>query len=230
MKPVIVQTRVVDEKLEYQDVTMVKVSISYPEIGGDIPKLCARRFNDYWAREATGLRKNARQELYGSAVEDYEYSRQKGYPFNPYELMQVFEVTFNSVPILSLYADVYQYTGGAHGMTDRTGSTWDVQRCRMLEMRDLFGRGYDYTTPILKYIPAEAARRQASEEASYFEGLEQNIRKYFDEKNFYLSCQGLNVYYPLYSIAPYYVGIQVFTVPYGMFGNHLAYPLPALCM
>ena len=96
-------------------------------------------------------------------------------------------------------------------------------------MRDLFRRGYDYTAPIFKYVEAEALRRQASGEAQYFEGLEGNIRKYFDEKNFTLSCQGLIVFYPLYSIAPYYVGIQEFIVPYGMFEGNLVYPLVALC-
>lgn len=229
MKQADVQARAAEEKLEYQGVTMVNVDISYPEIRGEISKLCAKRFNEHYAREAQSQRRHARVELYGSAVEDFKYTQEKGYPFHAYELMQAFSVTFNSLPVLSLYYDVYQYTGGAHGMTDRTGDTWDLQHCRMLSMGDLFRRGYDYTVPILKYVSVEAARRQASGEASYFEGLEQNIRKYFDEKNFFLSCQGLNVFYPLYSIAPYYVGIQVFTVPYAMFGNNLVIPLAALC-
>ncbi len=228
MKPVDVHSRAVEEKLEYQGVTMVNVDISYPEIRGEISKLCERRFNEHYAREAQTQRRHARGELYGSAVEDFKFKQEKGYPFNPYELMQAYSVTFNSQPVLSLYYDVYQYTGGAHGMTERTGDTWDLQRCRMVAMGDLFRRGYDYTVPIFKYISVEAARRQSGE-ASYFDGLEQNIRKYFDEKNYFLSCQGLNVFYPLYSIAPYYVGIQVFTVPYGMFGNNLVVPLVALC-
>lgn len=229
MKRATVVKQMIQEKIAYQGVTMVDVSIAYPSIDGDFPKKCARRFNDYYVREAQKQLKYAKETMYKDAVADYKFAMEKGYPFNTYELMQVYEVTYNSLPVFSLYYDVYQYTGGAHGMTDRTGNTWDLYRCKMLEMKDLFTRGYDYTLPIFKYLEAEALRRQASGEAQYFEGLVENLHKYFDEKNYYLSCQGLEVFYPLYSIAPYYVGIQVFTVPYGMFGNNLTYPLIALC-
>lgn len=229
MKPVVVASQSIKEKLTYQGVVMVNVDISYPSIYGDIPRQCIKRFNEYYEREAQRQRRYAKENMYNDAVEDYKFSQEKGYPFNPYELMQVYEVPYNSIPVFSLLYDIYQYTGGAHGMTERTGNTWDLHRCKMLAMKDLFIKGYAYTTPIFKYIEAEALRRQVSGEVQYFDGLTENIHKYFDEKNFYLSCQGLEVFYPLYSIAPYYVGIQVFTVPYGMFGNNLAYPLIALC-
>jgi hypothetical protein len=229
MKRVTVVNQSIQEKLTFQSVVMVEVNIAYPSIDGDIPRHCIKRFNEYYIREAQKQLRYAKDTMYKGAVSDYKFDQEKGYPFNNYELMQVYEVTYNAVPMLSLYYDTYQYTGGAHGMTERTGNTWDLYRCKLLEMKDLFIRDYDYTQPIFKYIEAEALRRQESGEAQYFEGLMDNIHKYFDEKNFYLSCQGLEVFYPLYSIAPYYVGIQVFTVPYGMFGNNLVYPLIALC-
>lgn len=229
MKPVTVVKQTLVEQLTFQGVTMVNVDVAYPAIGGDISRPCAKRVNEYYEREAQAQRRHARDSLYKDAVADFKFSQEKGYPFHSYELMQVFDVTYNAFPVLSLYYDVYQYTGGAHGMTERTGNTWDLLRCRMLSMQDLFRRGYDYTQTILKYVEAEALRRQADGEAQYFDGLSQNIVKYFDEKNYYLSCQGLNVFYPLYSIAPYYVGIQVFTVPYAMFEGNLVYPLAALC-
>lgn len=228
MKPVLVETLSIEEKLNYQGVLMVSVDISYPAVGG-VSRLCARRFNGNYQAEALKQRRTARTDLYDSAVKDWKFSQEKGYPFNPYDMTQAFEATFNSYPMLSLYYDVYQYTGGAHGMTERTGGTWDLARCRMLEMRELFRRGYDYVPVIFKYVEAEALRRQASGEAQYFEGLAGNVRRYFNEKNFFLSCQGLEVYYPLYSIAPYYVGIQVFTVPWAMFEGNLTYPIAALC-
>jgi hypothetical protein len=229
VKQVDIALQTIEETLTYQGQAMVNVNISYPAMQGELPVRCARRFNRHYVKRAQALRRHAQDSLYGSAVEDWHFSQQKGYPFNAYELTQVYEVTFNALPVLSLYSDVYEYTGGAHGMTDRTGNTWDLARCRMLELKDLFLRGYDYTNPILKYVAAEAFRRQQSGEAQYFEGMIENIQRYFDPKNFFLSCRGLQVFYPLYSIAPYYVGIQVFTVPYSMFGDNLVYPLVALC-
>jgi hypothetical protein len=230
MSMMTVVKKTIQEKLTYQGDVMVEVSVSYPAIDGAVSRRCIRRFNEYYEREAQRQRKYARESMYPDAVSDYTFSKSKGYPFNTYELMQVFEVTYNSAPILGLYYDVYQYTGGAHGMTDRTGDTWDLRRCKMLGMGELFAHGYDYTVPIFRYIEAEALRRQTSGEVQYFDGLIENIHKYFEEKNYYLSCQGLIVFYPLYSIAPYYVGIQSFTVPYAVFGDNLMYPLATLCM
>lgn len=229
MSSMTVVKKTIQEKLTYNGDVMVEVNVSYPAVDGAAPRRCIRRLNEHYERGAQQQRKYARDTMFGDAVSDYKFSMGKGYPFNSYQLMQVFEVTYNSLPIFSLYYDVYQYTGGAHGMTERAGNTWDLYKCKMLAMGDLFTRGYDYTAPIFKYIEAEALRRQASGEVQYFDGLVENLHKYFDEKNYYLSCQGLNVFYPLYSIAPYYVGIQVFTVPYSMFGYNLAYPLAALC-
>jgi hypothetical protein len=229
MNKVTVVKKTTQEKLTFQGDVMVEVNVSYPAIDGAISRRCVRRFNETYEREAQQQRRYARDSMYPDAVSDYKFSQSKGYPFNTYELMQVFEVTYNSIPVLSLYYDVYQYTGGAHGMTERTADTWDLGKCRKLEMKNLFARGYDYERTILKYVEVEALRRQTSGEVQYFDGLTDNIHKYFDEKNYYLSCQGLNVFYPLYSIAPYYVGIQVFTVPYSMFGSNLTYPLAALC-
>lgn len=229
MKSVTVVKQFIQEKLTYQGIVMVEINIAYPSIYGDIPRQSVRRFNEYYQKEALKQRKYAKDTMYPDAVEDYKFSQEKGYPFNPYVLMQVYEVTYNAIPVFSLYYDAYQFTGGAHGMTERTGNTWDLKRCKLLDMSDLFAPGYDYTKTIFKYIEVEALRRQSSGEVQYFDGLIENLHQYFDPKNYYLSCQGLEVFYSLYSIAPYYVGIQVFAVPYGMFGNNLVYPLIALC-
>lgn len=213
----------------FQNTVMVDVSISYPSITGRaVSPQCVKRFNAYYDKEALGQRQYANETMYNDAVADYTFDMQQGYPFNSYTLMQVFTVSLNAYPLLSLYYDVYRYTGGAHGMTERTGDTWDLALCKRLEMKQLFVRGYDYTKPIFAYVRAETDRRQAAGEAQYFEGLADNIVRYFDEKNFYLTPQGLVVFYPLYSIAPYYVGIQEFIVPYSMFGSNMTYPMAAM--
>jgi hypothetical protein len=231
MKNVEITGQTILEKLMYHGAEMVDVNISYPAVGSDAaPPHCARRVNARYEREAQEQRLYAGESMYDDAVADYAAAVQNGYPFHTYELMQVYAVPLNAYPLLSLYFDVYRYTGGAHGMTERSSDTWDLARCRKLEMKRLFARGYDYARPIFAYVEAEAERRMADGEAQYFDGLADNIVRYFNEKNYYLTCQGLVVYYPLYSIAPYYVGIQEFTVPYGMFGNNMTYQVPELCM
>lgn len=222
MPEAIVTSRELRDKLMFHNTVMVDFAVTYPFVAG-VPQSCARRFNAYYEKQAQALRLYAGETMFDDAVADYASAMQNGYPFNTYTLNGVYEVTLIAFSLLSLYSDVYRYTGGAHGITERTGDTWDLARCRRLEMKRLFTRGYDYSRPILTYVAAEAERRQADGEAQYFDGLMENIVRYFDEKNYYLSAGGLVVFYPLYSIAPYYVGIQAFTVPYRMFGDNMTY-------
>lgn len=217
-------SRELRDKLLFHNTVMVDVNIAYPSVEG-APQGCARRFNAHYEKQTQAWRQYAGETMLDDAVADYASAMQNGYPFNTYALAGAYEVTLNALPLLSLYSDIYRYTGGAHGLTERTGDTWDFTRCKRLDMKRLFTWGYDYARPILTYVTAEAERRQADGEAQYFDGLAENIVRYFDEKNFYLSDKGLVVFYPLYSIAPYYVGIQAFTVPYRMFGNNMTYPL-----
>ena len=52
-----------------------------------------------------------------------------------------------------------------------------------------------------------------SEEGIYFEDAEMLAVRNFDPKNFYLTKEGVTVFYPLYTIAPYSSGIREFLIP-----------------
>ncbi len=216
------------EQLTYQGVLMVDVTIDYPVMTGGACEGGRREFNRHYARQARSLVRHARLNLLPEAIAQYRDALANGFPFHPYALVQTFEVTYHAGVLVSLFLDEYEYTGGAHGNTIREGNTWDLRRRRMLKLHDLFRPGYDYRGPILQVVAQEAHRRQTSGEVDYFEGLDENLLEHFDEDNYYLTYAGLAVFYPLYTIGPYAIGIQVFVVPYGVFGSNLVYPLFSL--
>ncbi|NLG38096.1 MAG: DUF3298 and DUF4163 domain-containing protein [Clostridiales bacterium] len=206
--------KTVEQQFLYRDTLMVDAAVHFPQLAGpDCEGF--QRFNEYYRQRAASLIKYAEETMYPAAVEQYRNAQMNGYPFNHYILLQTFEITCRS-SLLSLFADVYEYTGGAHGLTTRTSETWKPDEGRRLSLGDLFVEGYDYMSVIIPVIEAEAARRQASGEADYFDDLPANIRRYFDEENYYLTPAGLVIFYPLYTIAPYASGIQTFTIPYGL--------------
>jgi hypothetical protein len=49
----------------------------------------------------------------------------------------------------------------------------------------------------------------------YFDNYEQLVSTNFKANNFYLSREGLVIYYQQYDIAPYAAGIPTFVIPYG---------------
>lgn len=218
-----IRKQTLNDKLYYNRVLMVDIRIEYPSISGYEGN--TGRFNLYYRQKARKNYRYASTKLYQDAVKQYKFAQSQGYPFNAYEFVEVFEATYCKNSLVSLYYDIYEFTGGAHGNTTRKGNTWDMRKGEMLSMGDLFAKNYDYKSVILKHVEAEARRRQITGMATYFENMEENIRKYFDEANFYLTEEGLAVFYPLYSISPYADGIQVFIIPYLFFGENIRYDL-----
>jgi hypothetical protein len=218
-----INKQTINDKLYYGKTPMIQIDLSFPAMTGHSASMV--RFNLYNRQKAFKSYDYARIKLYPQAVKQYQFSKSQGYPFHAYELVQNFDVTYCKKPILSLYFDLYEFTGGAHGNTVRTGNTWDLKRGTLIKLNELFVRDYDYNQIILKTIQAEARHRQISGKADYFENLNENLVKFYDEKNFYLTESGIAIFYPLYTIAPYAVGIQVFVIPYLLFGSNMTVQL-----
>lgn len=179
----------------------------------------------HYRQKARTEKRYTSANLYRTATKQYNDANLQGFPFNHFEFVEIFEPAYCKSSLISLYFDIYEYTGGAHGNTVRQGNTWDMKKGTMISLESLFERNYDYKSNILIYIEAEAKRRQNTESANYFEELSGNIIKYFNQDNYYLTYEGLAIFYPLYTIAPYSEGIQVFVIPYRLFGDELIYDL-----
>lgn len=224
MKCDFIKTQTIKDRLFHNKVLMVDVKINYPFLiqgySGN-----TMRFNTYYRQKAHKNYRYASTSLYQAAIKQYNLSKTQGFPFNGFEFVEVFEPTYCRKPMISLFYDIYEFTGGAHGNTIRKGNTWDMERGTIITLDSLFVKDYDYTSTILKYIESEARRRQITGMAHYFENVGENVKKYFDPKNFYLTEEGLAIFYPLYTIAPYSEGIQVFIIPYFVFGDKLKYKL-----
>lgn len=217
-----IKTQTIKDQLYHNKVLMVDVKINYPYLDMSYSRNSAQ-FNMHYRQRARKNYRYASTKFYQSAVKQYRMSQAQNFPFHNFEFLEVFESTYCKMPLISLFFDIYEFTGGAHGNTVRSGNTWDIRRGRLLPLEYLFVDDYYYVPIMLDYIETEATRRQITGTAHYFDNLKENIKKYFDPKNYYLDENGIAIFYPLYTIAPYVEGIQVFVVPYKLFGNNLRY-------
>lgn len=224
MKCDFIKTRTIRDRLFHNNKLMVNVNIDYPFLVQGNGRN-AMYFNAHYRQKAQRNYRYASTRLYQGAVRHYNVSKSQGFPFNNFEFVETIETTYCKKPVISLFYDIYEYTGGAHGNTIRKGNTWDLEKGVIIPLGSLFSKDYDYVPVIIKYIESETRRRQISGMVHYFENLDENIKKYFDPANYYLTDEGLAVFYPLYTIAPYSEGIQVFIIPYFLFGDKLKYKL-----
>ncbi|MGI6084249.1 MAG: DUF3298 domain-containing protein [Acetivibrionales bacterium] len=224
MKCDFIKTQTIKDRLYHNKILMVNLKIDYPFLAPGYSGN-SMRFNMHYRQKAHKNYRYVSTKLYQAAVKHYNVSVSQGFPFNSFEFVETFEPTYCKKPLISLFYDIYEFTGGAHGNTVRSGNTWDMGKGILIKLESLFVKDYDYMPVLIKYIGAEARRRQITGMAHYFDNLNENLNKYFESKNFYLTDEGLAIFYPLYTIAPYSEGIQVFIIPYQMFGDNLKYCL-----
>lgn len=206
-------THTLKDTMEYEHETVLTYKIEYPQFSSTQHSNAVERMNQYYSRRAKAFEKYIRRVLYFQAVEQYRYAKQNGYPVLAYEAEQVYEIPYMTNRWVSLYSDQYTYTGGAHGTTVRSSQTWNPANGRLVPLKAFFPPHFDYTAYIADTIVKEIEyQNSVSEDSVYFEDYEQNVRETFNPESFYLTAQGIIVYFQQYDIAPYSSGLPEFLI------------------
>ena len=203
-----------ERTLMYNDIEVLFLSIKYPQINiacanaeKYINKQIAMNINEYIKYV---------NYLYDMAVEGYKNARTNNYPFNIYNAYMVHEITYNENCFLSMYIDKYEYTGGAHGTTERSSNTWELWNGVNLSLSNFFKPGTDYKRFLIEEITRQADYNNRKDPYLYFDDYRALIIKNFNEDSFYLTPDGITIYYQQYDIGPYVSGIIEFTIPYSL--------------
>lgn len=146
-----------------------------------------------------------------------EYYKNAPKPSMPYQLFAKYTVS-NLENIVSFYIDYYQFTGGAHGITERVAYNIDANTSEEIILKDLFIENYNYKEIINKEIEKQIAKNPDF----YFTGKDgfQGIK---DNQQFYIEDSELVIYFPVYEIAPYVTGISKFKIPNKLFNKSNIY-------
>ncbi|MCB6366550.1 DUF3298 and DUF4163 domain-containing protein [Intestinibacillus massiliensis] len=166
----------------------------------------AAQLSAFYRSRALAQRRQDYQALYPGAAA----ASRAGDAALPYQSLSVFTAPFAAGCLASVYTDVYQYTGGANGTTVRTAETWNLETGRPVPLSALFPARTDCEGYILGQIKAQVARQPDQ----FFPDAAALAAQYFDPRRFYLTPQGVTVYYSLYEIAPHSSGIPAFRIPY----------------
>ena len=114
----------------------------------------------------------------------------------------------------SLYTDQYTYTGGAHGSTIRTSDTWDFSSGRYLTLADFYPHNPSYREGIYRNLEQQVKEREKESSSTYFDDYSSLIRSTFKPENFFVTPNGIVIYFQQYDIAPYSTGIPEFLIPF----------------
>lgn len=155
------------------------------------------------------------KEIYLMAS-SYEKDYEKYKKENPnvikykFESFSDYNVTYNQDNYLSIPIFTYSFTGGAHGISYLKSFNYDLLNKKEIKINDLFKEDVDYKTVIKNFIKKEMVKNPNS----YFLDSEININ---ENQEFYLDKDGVVIYFQVYDIAPYYMGIVEFKMKFDEF-------------
>lgn len=211
---IMVKEEILQEKLYYKGNLILSYQINYPQFVSEDCSCFVDNLNKYYKSKAIVFEKVNMKRLYDMAVEEYETSVANGFPIRPYEAIVEYHIAYNQDCVISLYYDQYEYTGGAHGNTIRNSDTWNVQTGTRIKLRDLFIHYSNCKKYITGVISNQVEKQIKAEANQYFEDYDKLIVETFKESNFYITKEGVLIYFQQYDIAPYSSGIPTFIVPY----------------
>ena len=199
-----ISVEVYEELLSYETES---VSVDFK-----IPQVALAHHLDVQERLNKGWREDV-NELVGDVTaqaEDLyeEYGDETSHWF-PFVLAGDFQVGYAGKGFLSIPVRYYCFTGGAHGMSYQVVTNISTETGEEFSLADLFLPDYDYS----EVIREEVIRQMDATPDIYFQEsfVELEITK---EQPFYITDEGLVVYFGLYEIAPYSSGIREFTIPF----------------
>ncbi|MEM1483905.1 DUF3298 and DUF4163 domain-containing protein [Oscillospiraceae bacterium PP1C4] len=209
-----IKTNTLEDTMYHKQTVVLHYKIEYPQFMSVMFQAAAHRINLYYRTNALAFELYCRTKLFKMAVEQYEYSVDNNYPVHEYEALQTYEITYQQDCVVSLYFDRYEYTGGAHGNTVRNSDTWNLQSGRRITLSQMFPPSVNYKTYLIQTITKQIEEQIKNGNDIYFENYEENVANSFNENSFYLTREGVVIYFQQYEIAPYASGIPQFLIPY----------------
>ena len=206
-----------------EEIPVLTAAVSLPEPVPAADRI-SRRIRRYYQLQCRSFLRYCEAYLLPLAAAEYRAALAAGQPLPRLHAELTSQVTYNEGGLWSLYTQSREQGPGGQTALLRRGDTWDLASGYPVALSALFPRRSGWRRRLLEAVEAEAAQRTAAGVSQYHEGVRRRLRQYFNPQNFYLTGEGLAVFYPMYAIAPAMEGIPVFTIPYGRGGPALPAP------
>lgn len=143
----------------------------------------------------------------------YQYAQQEVDQFE--EMIGTFEMKTNERHVLSITFSNYAYAPyHAHGLTIMKSLTFDVQTGENYSLEALFKQNSDYINRLSTIVKQQIHERNID--------IINHFTEIASDQDYYIADQVLVLYFQLYEITPYYVGIPLFPVPLYQMENVLS--------
>ena len=196
-----------------EEIPVLTAAVSLPE---PVPAAdrTSRRIRRYYQLQCRSFLRYCETYLLPLAAEEYQAALAASQPLPRLRAELTYQVTYNEGGLWSLYTQSREQGPGCQVSLLRRGDTWDLASGYPAALSSLFPRRSGWKRQLLETVEAEVRQREAAGVSRYHEGVRRLLRRHFNPQSFYLTAEGLVVFYPMYAIAPAMEGIPTFLVPW----------------
>ncbi len=195
--------------LTYEDETVLTLALRIPKLPEK--PLSLRRAGRFCRRAADSYRQRWEGELYRRACLALTQARERSRPFHPWEADLEASAVYLDGGYLSLCMDAHQREGVSRPSLTRFAMVWPLSGRFPCTLEQFLGKGC--RRRVLAGMAEQIEARVASGESLYFEDYPRRLSRFFDPDRFYLTPEGVALFYPVCSLAPYAEGLPVFLFP-----------------
>ena len=183
--------------IKENDTTLLTISLEYPKFSD--PKLTKQ--NACLERFSATLQALLQDSLHKEASAALNLLPE----ILPYQLSSTVTPSLQSEAYLSVFFDLFIFAGGVRGAEYRLAQNFHLKSDGALFLTHFFPDSKDLPHTISDQIIAQYPAFHAQAHA---------LRRYFSPERFYLSKDGICIFYNAGQISPLASGIQVFTLPH----------------
>lgn len=200
--PKLIQPGSYENTLEEGGRVLLTLRLRWPRLEEDTPGL--RRVNRYYDALADRWRLRWEKVLFEQAKAAPEP------PLEPWTAALDFTVTRFDDGLFSLYLDAVENTGGRRPRRVRQGDVWRLPEGTPVTLRELLPPHRWWRGPVLSEIRRQIGGQIQAGESVYYDDWLRLVSRKFSPGRFYLTGRGVEVFYPVESIAPAMEGFPTF--------------------
>ncbi len=194
-------------------IPVLTASVSLPEPVPAADKT-ARRILRYYRLQCRAYLRYCEKWLLPPAQAAYRSALETSAPLPCFHASLEYRVTLQDPNFLSLYTQSREMTPAGRTLLTRRGDTWDLAAGYPIPLSDFFPVRSPWKRQLMAWAAQDIQRQEREGTARYSISQPGKLRRQFHTQNYYLTPEGLTIFFPMYAIAPSAEGIPAFTIPY----------------
>jgi len=213
-----VTTQQAEKQWQYRGETVLTARAELPHT--ESCGAAGRRFRHYYRLFARSFFHYCQYQLLPQAIAARQQERSPNAVFLPAAATLETEITLQQGAVCSLCTRLTENSSGRRLQLCR-GDSWDLRQGLPLSLEELFPSPAGLRRRLIAAILPQLQQRMKQQPSLWRQDALRRCRRFFNRENYYLSPQGIHLFYPMFALGDLGAGTPDFLLPWAEDGPRL---------